>query len=156
MLRVQEAGAVRALATVFPQEAYPFPRQDVERRWRTEIAAHDIACYVVLMDDAVRGFAATREDEFLHFGIAPEYWGTGLARTAHDAVLDRLRSGGVRRAWLTVFTGNRRGRRFYEKLGWEPTGARTRSSFPPNPELMRYERTVASTLAGPSAPRLTP
>ena len=142
VLSVQERGAVRGLAEVFPQDAFPFPRDEVTRRWLREIAAPDTACYVVLADDAVAGFAATRGDELLHFGIAVEHWGSGLARTAHDAVLDRMHHRGVRRAWLTVFTGNRRGRQFYEKLGWHPTGARTRSSFPPHPELMRYERAV--------------
>jgi hypothetical protein len=27
-----------------------------------------------------------------------------------------------------------------EKLGWAPTGERTKSSFPPHAELLRYER----------------
>ena len=36
-----------------------------------------------------------------------------------------------------------RGRRFYENLGWHPTGARAHSAFPPYAELLRYERAVA-------------
>ena len=142
VLDVQEPGAVRGLAEVFPQDAYPFPRVEVAQRWLREIEVPDIDCYVVLVDDAVAGFAASRGDEFFHFGIALGHWGTGLAQTAHDAVLDRMQSRGVQRAWLRVFTGNRRGRRFYEKLGWHPTGARTHSRFPPYPELLRYERAV--------------
>jgi RimJ/RimL family protein N-acetyltransferase len=140
VLDVQEPGAVLGLSEVFPQDAYPFPREDVAQRWLEEMATPGIDCYVVLLDGTVVGFAAIRGDEFLHFGIETEHWGTGIAQTAHDAVLDRMRSRGVRRAWLRVFTGNGRGRRFYEKLGWEPTGERTHSSFPPHPELLRYER----------------
>ncbi|MFD1504303.1 GNAT family N-acetyltransferase [Georgenia yuyongxinii] len=142
VLDVQEAGAVHGLSDVFPQDAYPFPRDDVAHRWQQEMATPGIDCYVVLLDSTVVGFAAIRGDEFLHFGIAIEHWGTGIARTAHDAVLNRMRSRGIQRAWLTVFTGNGRGRRFYEKLGWSPTGDRTHSSFPPYPELLRYERLV--------------
>ena len=97
---------------------------------------------MVVLDGAVVGFAAIRDDEFLHFGTAVERWGTGVAQTAHDAVLDLMVSRGVRRAWLTVFTGNGRGRRFYEKLGWRQTGDRTNSSFPPHAELLRYERSL--------------
>ncbi|WP_235506349.1 N-acetyltransferase [Terrabacter sp. Root181] len=91
-------------------------------------------------EGAVAGFAATRGDEFLHFGIAVDHWGSGLATLAHDDVLDHLRDRGIRRARLRVFTGNGRGRRFYEKHGWEPTGERSRSSFAPCPELLGYAR----------------
>lgn len=139
VLAVQEPGAVVGLAKVFPQDDFPFPREAVGRRWLEEIEAHEIDCFVVEQNEVVIGFAATREDEFMHFGIAREHWGTGAAQAAHDAVLDRMRVKGIRRAWLLVFTGNERGRRFYERLGWEATGDRSRSGFPPHPELLRYE-----------------
>lgn len=142
VLAIQEAGAVLGLADVFPQDRHPFPRDAVGQRWLDEIATPGIDCQVVLLDGTISGFAAIRGDEFLHFGIAVEHWGTGLAHTAHDAVLDRMRDRGVQRAWLTVFTKNGRGRHFYERRGWQATGERTRSSFPPHPELLRYERTL--------------
>jgi RimJ/RimL family protein N-acetyltransferase len=142
VLDLQEPGAIRGLAEVFPQDAYPFPRDAVAQRWETELATPGIDCLVVQRHGAVAGFAALRGDEFFHFGIAVELWGSGLAQLAHDAVLDRMRARGVQRAWLRVFTGNARGRRFYEKLGWRPTGERTNSTFPPYPELMHYERAL--------------
>lgn len=142
VLDIQEPGAVLGLADVFPQDAYPFPRDVVAQRWLQEIATPGIDCYVVVLDGTVVGFAAIRDDEFLHFGTAIKHWGTGVAETAHGAVLDVMASRGVQQAWLRVFTANGRGRRFYEKLGWQPTGARTRSSFPPYAELLRYERAV--------------
>lgn len=142
LLDLQRPGAVLGLAEVFPQDRYPFPRQVIERRWIAEIASPGIDCLAVVRAGAVVGFVAVREDEFLHFGIAVEHWGTGLARNAHDAVLDRMQAQGVERAWLRVFTGNRRGRRFYEKLGWLQSGHPSQSSFPPYAELLRYERDV--------------
>jgi len=135
---------VRGLSEVFPQDRYPFPRRAVELRWLREVEAPHIDCYVVELDSAIAGFAATRGDEFLHFGIAVEHWGSGLAEAAHDAVLAQLRGKGARLAWLTVFTANRRGRRFYERLGWRETGDRTNSSYPPFAELLRYERPLES------------
>lgn len=75
----------------------------------------------------------------MHFGIAFDRWGTGAAQAAHDLILRRMRTSKVTRAWLRVLTGNERGRRFYERLGWAPTGERTHSTFPPYPELLRYE-----------------
>lgn len=144
VLAVQEPASVLALADVFPQDTHPFPREEIGRRWRDEIADPGIACFVVESCHEVVGFAATRADELLHFGIAVEHWGSGMAARAHDEVLGVLARQGVSRAWLTVFTGNGRGRRFYEKHGWVATGGRSRSSYPPHPELLRYERPLAS------------
>ncbi len=140
VLEVQQPGAVIGLAEVFNQDTHPFPRDVVGRRWVEEIATPGIDCLVVLHQGAVVGFAATRDDEFLHFGVAVEQWGTGIAQEAQDAVLDRMRAHGVRRAWLRVFRENKRGRRFYEKSGWSQTGERSRSAFPPYAELLHYER----------------
>jgi RimJ/RimL family protein N-acetyltransferase len=142
VLDVQEPGASRGLADVFPQDTHPFPRDAVARRWEAELVTPGIHCLVIQRHGAVAGFAAIRSDEFLHFGIAVELWGSGLAELAHDAVLDRMRALGIQRAWLRVFTRNARGRRFYEKLGWRPTGERTNSNFPPYPELVHYERSL--------------
>ncbi|WP_156022923.1 GNAT family N-acetyltransferase [Terracoccus sp. 273MFTsu3.1] len=140
VVAVQEPGAVLGLADVFPQDQHPFPREAIADRWLRELDLLGTDCFVVLHGDAVAGFAAIRGDEFLHFGIAVEHWGTGLAALAHDDVLDRLRERGITRARLRVFTGNGRGRRFYEKHGWQPTGERSRSSFLPCPELLGYAR----------------
>lgn len=140
VLDVQEPGAVLGLADVFPQDRYPFPRHEIGQRWLQEIATAGVDCYVVVLESAIGGFVATRDDQLLHFGTAVEHWGSGLAQAAHDEVLGRMRSQGVERAWLTVFTANLRGRRFYERLGWHPTGDRIHSSVPPFAELLRYER----------------
>ena len=140
VLDIQEPGAVAGLAQVFPQDRHPFPRSAIAERWLAEIASSDVECFVVLEDDVPAGFAAVRGNELLHFGIALERWGSGTARRAHDVLLDRLRSSGHRRARLQVFTDNGRGRRFYERCGWRESGERSRSTFPPFPELLRYER----------------
>ncbi len=140
VLDVQEPAAILGLAEVFPQEVYPFPREQIAQRWLREIQTPGLDCYVVLHGSSIAGFAAIRGDEVLHFGLAVEHWGSGLAQSAHGAVLDRMRSRGIARAWLTVFTANRRARRFYERLGWYPTGHRTFSTVPPFAELLRYER----------------
>lgn len=148
VLAIEEPAAIAGLAAVFPQDDHPFPREVVARRWLEEIDTPGIDCFVVTTGDAAAGFAAVRDAELLHFGVALEHWGTGLAQEAHDALLDVMRRRGVTRAWLRVFTGNGRGRAFYEKLGWSPTGERTRSTFPPQPELLRYERDLVEPAAG--------
>lgn len=145
VLDVQQPGAIVGLAEVFPQDAYPFPREAIAQRWAEEIATPGIDCLVVSLRGVVVGFAAIREDEFLHFGIAVEHWGTGIAQAAHDAVLNRMRTTERPQAWMRVFTKNGRGRRFYEKLGWIQTGQPSQSTFPPYAELLRYERDLTES-----------
>jgi RimJ/RimL family protein N-acetyltransferase len=141
LLEVQRGGAVLALGEVFPQEVYPFPIEEIRARGVAELADPDIDAYVIVdgIGDVV-GFAATRGSELLHFGTAVETWGTGLAARALAEIVDRLTLAGVTVARLRVFEDNRRARRFYGKQGWVPTSRRTRTSFPPYPVLVEYER----------------
>lgn len=147
VLGVQEAGSVVALASIFPQESYPFPRDEVRERWRTEIADTSIGTYVSIGDDGVvNGYAATRGDELLHFGVSLRCWGTGLAQRLHDATIAVLVSSvpaQTQRVRLRVFEANERARRFYEKLGWQPTGQLSRTSFAPHPVLLEYALSLA-------------
>ena len=141
LLDVQQQGAVAALAHIFPQDAYPFPRAVLRQRWLDELEDPATHVYVSLDGAEVSGFAATRGDELLHLGTAVRTWGTGTAQELHAAVLDELRrtappgSGHFR---LRVFEQNVRARRFYEKLGWTETERRSRSSFPPHAVLVEY------------------
>lgn len=140
LLDVQQEGAQLALAHIFPQDTHPFPRDEIFARWIAEIADPDIEAYVIEHEGRVSGFAATRGDELLHFGTAVASWGTGLAVSAHDEIIKRLAASGVTLARLRVFERNHRAIRFYGKLGWRRTSARTRTSFPPHPVLVGYQR----------------
>ena len=139
---VQEPAAVAGLSAVFPQDRFPFPRQAIADRWLAEVAETGTHCFVIDQDGSVAGFAAVRGDEVLHFGVALEEWGSGLAVVAHDELLDIMRGHGATRAWLNVYAGNARGLRFWQRLGWTPTGARERGSFPPYAELLTYEKAL--------------
>jgi GNAT superfamily N-acetyltransferase len=72
-----------------------------------------------------------------------EEWGSGLARTAHDELLEVMRGAGVTRPFLRVYAANPRGRAFWEKLGWTDTGERSRGPMPPHAELLTYELRAA-------------
>jgi RimJ/RimL family protein N-acetyltransferase len=139
---VQEEASVVALAHVFPQASHPFPRATILERWRTELHDPDVAVYVSTDDVGhIRGFAARRHEELLHFGTAVCAWGTGLAGDLHAALVDTYPHD-VDRIWLRVFEDNHRARRFWEKQGWRPNGRTSRSSFAPHPILVEYELDV--------------
>ncbi|GAA1430319.1 hypothetical protein GCM10009616_14580 [Microlunatus lacustris] len=141
LLEIQEPAAVRGLGHIFPQADHPFPRQAIGSRWLSEIADPEVSVYLCTDDDgSIQGFAALRGDELLHFGTALPTWGTGLASRFHDALLHEMSVLGRSRLTLRVFEENRRARRFYDKHGWQLTGRTSRTSFPPHPVLLEYER----------------
>jgi putative acetyltransferase len=140
LLEVQRVGAVTGLGHIFPQAEHPFPTPQVRARWAVELDDVGTDCFAVVLDGTLAGFAATRDDELLHFGTALHMWGSGLADLAHDEILDHLRAGGHRRAWLRVFDENRRAVRFYVRHGWRGTDVTTRTTFSPHPVLRRFER----------------
>ncbi len=55
--------------------------------------------------------------------LEPGAWGTGIARDLLAAALDSLRARGFVAATLGVARDNARARRFYEREGWQATGA---------------------------------
>ena len=138
LVGLQEAGAVVGMVDVFPQDRFPFPRDTIVERWRSEINDPSIDCYVAC-DDSGRlvGFAATVGRELLHFGTAIDTWGHGTVAELLEVVVDQLRTTGEV-PLLRVFADNGRARRFYDKHGWQATGVSSRSAFPPNPVLLEY------------------
>jgi RimJ/RimL family protein N-acetyltransferase len=138
LIDLQHAGAVAGLAAVFPQDRYPFPREEVLARWRDEMADAGIETSVAVDDGGgLVGFAATVGHELLHFGTAVATWGDGTAGDLLHVIVERLRATGGAPT-LRVFADNARARRFYEKHGWRPTGVRSTSSFEPHPVLVEY------------------
>lgn len=134
ILDVQQEGSVRALAEIFPQDRYPFPRAELADRWIEEIEDPSVRVFVILRGCEVAGFAALREDQLLHLGTAVSTWGSGLASTAHAEILALLPESP--RLW--VFAANHRARRFYAKHGWQPTGRTRPTAFEPHPQLLEY------------------
>lgn len=140
LMDVQHSGALQALAHIFPQDDYPFPRATIQSRWAAEIANPDVDVYVIEHDEGqIAGFAAIRDNELLHFGTAVETWGTGLAAAVYSQLIEQLAATGAANARLRVFEQNHRARRFYEKLGWRRTDRVSRTTFPPHPVLLEYE-----------------
>ena len=138
LIDLQEAGAVVGMADVFPQDRFPFPREAIIERWRTEIGDPSIDCYVASEQSGrLVGFAATVGRELLHFGTALDTWGNGTAAELLEVVVGQLRTTGEV-PMLRVFADNRRARRFYDKHGWSPTGTSSRSGYPPHPVLLEY------------------
>jgi RimJ/RimL family protein N-acetyltransferase len=131
-LAVQRDACLTALAHIFPSDLYPFPDEEVLRRWR------DFAGVVLAIerDGATVGIAGV-EACWLHgFYVLPEWWGSGVAAELHDAALQSTPDCPELRLW--VLEENHRARRFYEKHGWRENGETRVVPFPPNPIDVGY------------------
>lgn len=78
------------------------------------------ACVSRYRDD----FASDIDGEIPSIYFLQEYWGKGFSGEAMQFCLERLRERGAQNVFLWVLESNGRARRFYEKHGFSPTGAK--------------------------------
>jgi GNAT superfamily N-acetyltransferase len=129
---IQRDASLAALAHIFPPDRYPYPHDDVRRRWQ------EFPGTVLVAERAglPLGIAAV-DDCFLHgLYVVPQEWGSGIAVELHDAAVAAAHGCTELRLW--VLEHNARARRFYESHGWRPSGDTRVVSFPPNPLDLGY------------------
>jgi GNAT superfamily N-acetyltransferase len=135
---IQLDASLAALAHIFPPERYPFPLEDVRRRWRDSLADSAVTVLVAEREGAPAGIAGYRDEWLDGLYVLPAWWGRGVAEVLHDRVLELLRGRGCERCHLWVLEHNARARRFYERLGWRESGTTRVIPFPPNPIDVGY------------------
>ena len=129
---LQRAASLAGYAHVFPPELYPYPDDDVRRRWREFTGT----VLVAERDSRPAGIAAV-EACWLHgLYVEPVAWGTGVAPVLHDAALETMPDCPEFRLW--TLEANHRARRFYERRGWRLNGETRVVPFPPHPLDVGY------------------
>jgi RimJ/RimL family protein N-acetyltransferase len=129
---IQRAACLAGLPHVYPPELYPFPDEEIRRRWRDWTGS----TLVAERDGRVVGVAGVA-DCWLHgFYVLPEHWGTGVADELHDAALAEQPDCAELRLW--VLEENHRARRFYERHGWRANAETRVVPYPPNPLDVGY------------------
>lgn len=131
---------LRALADAPGAFASTLAREEAfgDDEWRRWLAQG--ATFVAWADDqpvgVVTAFAEPDPPEQSHLvgmWVAPEQRGTSTADRLVQAVLDWAAGGGATSVVLWVVDGNDRARRFYERMGFRPTGRR--QPLPSNPAV---------------------
>jgi GNAT superfamily N-acetyltransferase len=115
----------------YPPEALDALPVDGERwRARLEVPPPGWTTFVYEDGDVVVGFASvgpSRDEdafgELYALYVEPDVWSTGVGRALIRAAEERL-GGEYDAALLWVLEENPRARRFYERAGWAPDGAR--------------------------------
>ncbi len=129
---IQRAACLPALAHIFPSELYPFPDDEIRRRWREWTGT----VFVAERDGVTVGVAGV-EACWLHgFYVRPEWWGSGDADELHAAAVDAMPDCAELKLW--VLEENLRARRFYEKRGWRLNGETRVVPYSPGPTDVGY------------------
>lgn len=140
LLDIQREAAVTAFAHVFPQDAYPFPNDQIREVWRATLADPGVEVYVAEVDGEPAGSVSVGSGFLRTLYVLPSFQGTGVGSTLHDFALERLSSLGARTAKLWTLEENRDARRFYERRGWALTAETRVVPFPPNPIDVQYAK----------------
>ena len=108
----------------------------LEEMYRNVLASPEIRMTLELVDGAPHGLAAWSDSrdgepqtaELICIHSRPGNWGKGYGAALMRHALQEMEDAGFSYAALWVFAENRRARRFYEALGFAPTGT-ARISF---------------------------
>ena len=114
IVAINRAAATTAYAEIFGDA--PYPEDGVRSRYTRLLADPDARVFIA---DGL-GYAAARPGHVEALYVMPEAWGTGVA----DALYRRVADVAGVPATLWVLEANARGRRFWERRGWRPTGER--------------------------------
>jgi RimJ/RimL family protein N-acetyltransferase len=81
--------------------------------------------FVVIRDGVLVGRVGIWQNNELGLIFAPSFWGTGIAREAVEALIERSWTRGMMSIMADIDPRNIRVRRFLEKFGFKKTGAAT-------------------------------
>jgi GNAT superfamily N-acetyltransferase len=95
--------------------------------------------------------AEGRVAELYALYVRPTWWSTGTGRALMDRVLARVSGARYRCITLWVLEGNARARRFYERAGFAPDGARHVLDDLGGVTEIRYRRALAAGTRGSTA-----
>jgi len=116
IVAVNRAAATEAYRPIFGDAAYP--EDGVRRRYTRLLAEPDVTVLVAERDGQAVGYAAARPGLLEALYVLPAEWGGGIAGRLYDEIAGVAGPG----ATLWVLRDNVRGRRFWERRGWQPTG----------------------------------
>jgi len=147
LARMEKAASEAALEHIFPPEDYPYPSEEIARRWRRLLRHPRVQVRVLDVDDAPVGYLAYDDERVRHLGIVPQQSGRGYGSQLLDFACQEIFAAGARESTLWVLVDNTQAREFYRAHGWIETEDRRECEFPPYPPEMRMVR------RNPSVPR---
>jgi len=147
LTRLERAASEEALSHIFPPEEFPYPVNDITRRWRRLLHNRHVRVYLLELFDTPVGYLAFDSDTIRHLGVVPQHARRGYGSALLEFASLEIFAGGAREAQLWVLTRNEVAQRFYLAHHWVRTDDRRPAEYPPRPEEIRMIR------HNPTAPR---
>ncbi len=148
LTRLERTASEAALGHIFPAARYPYPTDDVRRRWHRLLRDPVVQVRVLELFDVPIGYLAYETEGVLrHLGVVPHQSRRGFGSVLLAYAVEEIFGSGAPKAELWVLTENTVARAFYAARGWTTTADTGQAEFPPYPDEVRMER------ANPSAPR---
>lgn len=140
LARMERATSEAALAHIFPPEDYPYPMEEITRRWRRLLRHPLVRIYVMDAYDAPVGYVAYDAERVRHLGVLPQQTGQGYGSLLLEHACTDLFGSGARQANAWVLMENTRAIQFLRERGWTETEERRECEFPPCPEELKMVR----------------
>jgi ribosomal protein S18 acetylase RimI-like enzyme len=152
LAELHRSTAMYAYADIFPPDAPPPEFAELRDDWKSRIgpgrpAAQ--ACFVAAMHSAILGVVIAgpapgdpSDGHLSRLYVDPTHWGQGIGRLLHHYAIAHLRKHRFRSATLWVLEANAHARRWYEQLGWRPTGNRLTTYAPGGVDDVEYRRSL--------------
>jgi ribosomal protein S18 acetylase RimI-like enzyme len=145
---IHRAAAHTGFAHIFPPDAEPPAYEEDLARWRYWLGPdweQGRRAHVAVAGGRVVGVVLAGPDpdepELGHLArlyVEPARWGHGVGTQLHHAAVRDLAGRPFAEATLWVLEANSRARRWYERLGWRPTGRRKTTYEPAGIEDLQY------------------
>jgi ribosomal protein S18 acetylase RimI-like enzyme len=152
LAELHRSTAMYAYADIFPADAPPPELAQLINDWTVRIGPSRPAaqaCFVAATRSAIVGVViagpAPGDPSHGHLSrlyVEPMHWGRGIGRLLHDHAVAHLREHDFRSATLWVLEKNTHARRWYEQLGWRPTGHRLTTFAPGGVDDVGYQRSL--------------
>ena len=130
LTRLERAASEEPLGHIFPPEDYPYPVNEVTRRWRRVLRDRFAHVHLLELFDAPVGYVAFDDDTVLHLGVVAHQTRRGYGSALIEFACLEIFSSGVGEASLWVLAENEVARAFYRSHGWTDTDGRRQGRVP--------------------------
>jgi len=152
LAELHRSTAMYAYADIFPADAPPPELAELTDDWTARLGPRRPAgqvCFVATKQNAILGVVIAGPDpggcshgHLSRLYVESTQWGRGIGRLLHDDAITHLRAHKFRNATLWVLEANAHARRWYEHLGWRPTGNRLTTYAPGGIDDVQYHRSL--------------
>jgi ribosomal protein S18 acetylase RimI-like enzyme len=141
LMQIERSASAARLGHIFPPEEFPYPEDDIQRRWQANLDDPHRLTMVAVVDGEPAGYACFGDHTLYHLGVSGDHQRKGIGSTLLEAAEDELFADvSTPQIQLWVLEENQVARTFYRERGWQDTGESRNAEFPPHPVEVKMVR----------------